>query len=268
MKGRMEKGEEPVGWWGWDTVWREGIHASGGRVSAFVRLWCEHLFSPESSYSFPCLQYALGGWGCVYIGDFPTGSTLNGMGGFPGGSAGEESACNAGDLDLIPGLGRFPGEGNIHPLYGLYSPWGRKESDMTEQISLHFTWMVWGNIHQGKRIFESEYTVSTLPAEWEMDWPGQEWKWTNRPKKRWWWLWLGCGWWRWREVDVTRYKDIPDLGFYLENRINRTPWWGLKESYWMIEILLTQTGKIGCPPDILSFTWELWGFRRPLLPLR
>ena len=75
----------------------------------------------------------------MYIGDFPTGSTLNGMGGFPGGSAGEESACNAGDLDLIPGLGRFPGEGNIHPLYGLYSPWGRKESDMTEQISLHFT---------------------------------------------------------------------------------------------------------------------------------
>ena len=52
----------------------------------------------------------------MYIGDFPTGSTLNGMGGFPGGSAGEESACNVGDLDLIPGLGRFPEEGNIHPL--------------------------------------------------------------------------------------------------------------------------------------------------------
>ena len=31
--------------------------------------------------------------------------------GFPCGSAGKESACNAGDLDLIPGLGRFPGEG-------------------------------------------------------------------------------------------------------------------------------------------------------------
>ena len=28
--------------------------------------------------------------------------------GFPGGLAGEESACNAGDLGLIPGLGRFP----------------------------------------------------------------------------------------------------------------------------------------------------------------
>ena len=30
---------------------------------------------------------------------------------FPGGSAGKESACNAGDLGLIPGLGRSPGEG-------------------------------------------------------------------------------------------------------------------------------------------------------------
>ena len=30
---------------------------------------------------------------------------------FPGSSAGKESACNAGDPGLIPGLGRFPGEG-------------------------------------------------------------------------------------------------------------------------------------------------------------
>ena len=30
---------------------------------------------------------------------------------FPGGSAGKESACNAGDLGLIPELGRSPGEG-------------------------------------------------------------------------------------------------------------------------------------------------------------
>jgi len=31
---------------------------------------------------------------------------------FPGGSGGKESACNAGDPHLIPGLGRFLGEGN------------------------------------------------------------------------------------------------------------------------------------------------------------
>ena len=36
--------------------------------------------------------------------------------GFLGGSAGKESACNAGDLVLIPGLGRSPGEENSYPL--------------------------------------------------------------------------------------------------------------------------------------------------------
>ena len=54
--------------------------------------------------------------------------------GFPGGSAGKESNCNAGDLGSIPGLGRSPGEGERYPLQysGLensmeYSPWGCKE---------------------------------------------------------------------------------------------------------------------------------------------
>ena len=36
--------------------------------------------------------------------------------GFLDGSAGKESACNAGDLGLIPGLGRCPGERNGSPL--------------------------------------------------------------------------------------------------------------------------------------------------------
>ena len=36
--------------------------------------------------------------------------------GFPGGSDGRESACNSGDPDLIPGLGRSSGEGNSNPL--------------------------------------------------------------------------------------------------------------------------------------------------------
>jgi len=62
--------------------------------------------------------------------------------GFPGGSAGKESACNAGDLGSIPGVGRSPGEGNSYPLqysdlensmeWTLYSPWDHKESDTTE----------------------------------------------------------------------------------------------------------------------------------------
>ena len=40
--------------------------------------------------------------------------------GFPGGSAGKESACNVGDLGLIPGLGRSPGEGKGYPLQYSY----------------------------------------------------------------------------------------------------------------------------------------------------
>ena len=35
--------------------------------------------------------------------------------GFPGGSDTKESACNAGDMSLIPGLGRSPGKGDINP---------------------------------------------------------------------------------------------------------------------------------------------------------
>ena len=62
----------------------------------------------------------------------------------PGGSDGKESACNAGDPGLIPGLGRSPGEGRDNPLqYScLENPMDRgawratvhrvtKESDMT-----------------------------------------------------------------------------------------------------------------------------------------
>ena len=36
--------------------------------------------------------------------------------GFPGGSVGKESACDAEDLSSIPGLGRFPGGGHGNPL--------------------------------------------------------------------------------------------------------------------------------------------------------
>ena len=60
----------------------------------------------------------------------------------------KESACNAGDLGSIPGLGRSPGEGNGYPLqysgefHGQrslvdYSPRGRKESDTT--FTIHYS---------------------------------------------------------------------------------------------------------------------------------
>ena len=61
------------------------------------------------------------------------------------GSAGKESACNAGDLGLIPGLERLPREGKGFPLQysGLENSMdcivnGVAESDTTEQLSLHY----------------------------------------------------------------------------------------------------------------------------------
>ena len=70
--------------------------------------------------------------------------------GFPGGSDSNESTCHAGDLGLIPGLGGSPGKGHGNPLQysclekpmdreepgRLYSPWGHKELDTTEQLSI------------------------------------------------------------------------------------------------------------------------------------
>ena len=47
-------------------------------------------------------------------------STTFGPIGFPGGSDCKVSACNAGDLGLIPGLRRSPGEGNGNPLQYSY----------------------------------------------------------------------------------------------------------------------------------------------------
>ena len=70
----------------------------------------------------------------------------------PGGSDNEESTCNGGDSDLIPGLGRSPREGNGNPFQysclensmdrGVslgYNPWSRKESGTTEQRTLSFS---------------------------------------------------------------------------------------------------------------------------------
>ena len=68
--------------------------------------------------------------------------------GCPGGSAGKEPACSAGDLGLIPGSRRSPGEGHGHPLQ--CSAWeilmdegawraavygSHKESDTTERLT-------------------------------------------------------------------------------------------------------------------------------------
>ena len=65
-------------------------------------------------------------------------------GGLPGGSVVKNPPANVGDVGSIPRLGRAPGKGNGNPLQyscldrGVYSSWGRRESDTTEQLTLHF----------------------------------------------------------------------------------------------------------------------------------
>ena len=76
--------------------------------------------------------------------------------GFPCGSTGKESTCNAGDLGFIPGLGRSPGEGKWPgEFHGLYSPWGRKELDTTERLSL-FTFQMSGLMWLFKRLLNED----------------------------------------------------------------------------------------------------------------
>ena len=73
--------------------------------------------------------------------------------GFPGGSDGEESAYNAGDLGSVPGLGRSAGEGNGYPLHYsfLENPMDRgawwatihgvtKSQTRLKQLNVHTSW--------------------------------------------------------------------------------------------------------------------------------
>ena len=89
-----------------------------------------------------------------------------------GGSNSKESACNAGNLDSIPGLGRSPGGRHGNPLqysclansYGQrslagYSLRGRKESDMTEQLTTQI------NTHRGLcAVHHPELTIQSAPV--------------------------------------------------------------------------------------------------------
>ena len=115
-----------------------------------AKIWkqprCPSGFPDKSVKNLPAMQETpvrFLGWEDLWRRDrLPTPVFLN----FPCSSAGKESACNAGDLGLIPELGRASGKGTGYPLqYSVLKnpmdcivPWGCKESDMTEQLSLHF----------------------------------------------------------------------------------------------------------------------------------
>ena len=83
--------------------WKTLIHQHPQQCYLF--LWLSHLrkTSPWSSRCHLLYQH-----GVLFL-----RNSLNWKG---GGSDGKPSVCNAGDLGLIPGLGRSPGEGNDSPL--------------------------------------------------------------------------------------------------------------------------------------------------------
>ena len=85
--------------------------------------------------------------GCIFIPfcNLVIGNNFITVKGFPGGSGGKDSACNRGDVGLIPGLGRFPwrkewlrtliflpGESHAKRSLASYSPLGCNELDTTE----------------------------------------------------------------------------------------------------------------------------------------
>ena len=72
----------------------------------------EHIEIPEKSNNNMIKEIKVGTSLVIQWLRFHTPKAL----GFPGGSDGKASACNAGDRGLIPGSGRSPGEGNVNPL--------------------------------------------------------------------------------------------------------------------------------------------------------
>ena len=65
--------------------------------------------------------------------------------GFPCGSAGKESACNAGDLGSIPGLGRSPREGKGYPLQ--YSGLENSMDCIVHGVTRSWTWLSGFHFH-------------------------------------------------------------------------------------------------------------------------
>ena len=95
--------------------------------------------------------------------------------GFPGGSDGKESACHAGDVRLIPGLGRSPGEGNGHPL----------QYSCLENSIDRGAW--WGTVHW---VAKSQTGLSTLCTFEEL---GTALGWESSPGPKLWWECLQTG---------------------------------------------------------------------------
>ena len=81
--------------------------------------------------------------------------------GFPGGSDGKESSCNAGDLGSIPGLGRSPGDGNGNPLQ--YSGLENSMDCIVHGVAKSRTGL--SNFHSLNQTWESGYKFQRLEGD-------------------------------------------------------------------------------------------------------
>ena len=127
-----------LGWQGWSLNWPWNSRATISSTMRGFRIGINEAVAEKLGRLFLKPNYLLWFFGSGLIPRL----------GFPSGSDGKESACNAGDSCLIPGLGRSPGERKWLPtlvflpgesrgqrsLAG-YSPWGCKELDMTEWLT-------------------------------------------------------------------------------------------------------------------------------------
>ena len=81
--------------------------------------------------------------------------------GFPGGSAGKEYACTAGDLGSIPGLGRSPGEGKDYPVQ--YSGLENSTDCIVHGVAKSWTWLIDFHFSVYLLIRNSQFTPSLFP---------------------------------------------------------------------------------------------------------
>ena len=82
--------------------------------------------------------------------------------GFPCDSAGKESACNAGDLSLIPGLGRSPGEGKGYPLQ--YSGLENSMDSIIHGVTKNRTQL--SDFHLLYSLLQASLVAQMVPAIW------------------------------------------------------------------------------------------------------
>ena len=95
--------------------------------------------------------------------------------GFPYGSAGKESTCNAGDLGSIPGLGRSPEEGKGYPLQysGLENPHGQRSREGTVHgVAKSQTWLSdWSDLIWSDKKKLVKVKVQIVQSDLTLCWP-------------------------------------------------------------------------------------------------